>query len=370
MTTDISAAVVRARGAPFTIEPLTLSGPAADEVLVRIAAVGVCRTDLHMRDGEYSTPRPPFVAGHEGSGVVQAVGAAVTTVQRGDRVLLSFPSCGLCPLCLGGSPAYCRHGFDMSFGGQRLDGTTALTDADGRPVNGHVFQQSAFATHAVVHVRSVVRLAGDDDLDLTTLAPLGCGFATGAGAVLNTIRPRPGASIVVIGTGSVGLAAIMSAKVCHAGRIIAVDRNTGRLDVARELGATDLIAPMALESISDLVPLGVDAVIETTAVPENLTRAVGLLAPGGVLVLLGGGPLGTSASIDLTTLLNGRTVRGVIQGDAVPQDFLPRLIQLHRAGEFPFDRLITKYPFLDIERAIDDMDGGTTIKPVLVMPTG
>jgi len=258
----------------------------------------------------------------------------------------------------------------MSFGGHRIDGSGALTDARGRQVHGHVFQQSSFATHVLAHARNVVPLPEfTRDLDPSVLAPFGCGFATGAGAVFNTVRPRPGAAIVVVGAGSVGLAAVMAASASHAGDIIVIDRHAARLQLARELGATATLAPGSFrQGVFDLLPHGAAAVVETTAVPENLAISVEVLDVEGVVALLGGAPLGTTAPLDLTTLLNGRTVRGVIQGDAVPQEFLPRLLQLHVDGAFPADRLISRYDFGDIHGAVEDMEAGTAVKPVLVMP--
>ncbi len=364
----ITAAVVAKKSAPFTLEELELDDPRPEEILVRIVATGVCQTDLHVRNQEYPTPLPA-VLGHEGAGVVEAIGSAVTMVAPGDHVVLSYQACGHCGPCLGGHYSYCERAFEANFGASRLDGTNGVHrngGQDGPEVHGHFFGQSSFATYALATERNVVRV--DDDLPLELLGPLGCGFQTGAGAVLNSLQVPAGSGIAVFGVGAVGLAAVMAARVAGADPIVAVDVNRARLDLALEIGATHVLDPRdgdLEDQIKDIVPNGLDYVLEITARPAMLKTAVNVLAPLGTAALIGGAPQGTEAAIDMNNLLFGRTVRGIVQGDSIPQLFIPKLIELYKAGRFPFDRLIRFYEFEDINRALADTQSGETIKPVV-----
>ncbi|MFJ4920305.1 NAD(P)-dependent alcohol dehydrogenase [Streptomyces sp. NPDC088725] len=361
---EILAAVVREPGGPFRLEKLEVARPGASEVLVRIVATGVCQTDAHSRDQSYPVPLP-VVLGHEGAGIVEQVGDAVTSVSPGDHVVLSFPSCGQCVSCLGGDPANCERGFELSFGAARADGGSPFTDDE---VHGYFFGQSSFATYALTSERGVVRVP--EDVPLEILGPLGCGIQTGAGAVLNSLEVEPSSSVAVFGVGGVGLAAIMAARVAGARSIIAVDVNDERLALARELGATHSLNSRATDDLAaavrEIEPRGVDYVLETTALPQLLALAVDVLAPMGTAGLIGGAPAGTTAPIDMNQLLNGgRRLRGIAQGDSVPQVFIPQLIELYRAGRFPFDRLVSFYDFADINEAFADTRSGKAIKPVL-----
>jgi aryl-alcohol dehydrogenase len=360
----IKAAVVTATSGRFELQDLDLSDPRADEVLVRIVATGICATDLHIRDGGYPVPLP-VVAGHEGAGVVESVGSAVTTLTPGDKVVLSYPYCGHCRFCLRAEYPYCADGFALSFGGGRSDGSSALSRA-GERVNGHIFGQSSFATHAVVTERNAVKVTDDAPLEL--LGPLGCGFQTGAGAVLNGLRVRSNESVAVFGTGSVGLAAVMAASFVGASPIVAVDINPQRLELAGALGATHSVNTGTEDLQARLAEIsggGFDHVLEVTARPEMLSKAVEVIAMTGSVALVGGAPSGTTATIDMNTLLNGRRVRGIVQGDAVSKLFIPQLIDQYRAGRFPFDELTTFYDFEQINDAIADMTAGRVIKPIL-----
>ncbi|MEU3186303.1 NAD(P)-dependent alcohol dehydrogenase [Streptomyces sp. NPDC006923] len=362
----VRAAVVRDGGGPFLFEELELdTALRPDEVLVRVVATGVCQTDVHVRDQALPTPLPA-VLGHEGAGVVERVGSGVTTVVPGDRVIMSYQACGHCGPCLRGQYTYCESAFPINFGGSRLDGTNALSDAEGAPVHGHFFGQSSFATHSLATERNVVKV--DDSVPLELLGPLGCGMQTGAGAVLNSLRVSAGSSVVVIGAGAVGLAAVMAARVAGAASVIAVDVIPERLALAAELGATHTVNGKEEDTaarIAEITGTGADYVLEITGRPEMLTLAVDALAPLGTAALIGGAPAGTRAQVDMNTLLGGRTVRGIAQGDSVPQLFLPRLIDLYKAGEFPFDRLVAFYDFDDINQAVADTRSGKVIKPVL-----
>jgi aryl-alcohol dehydrogenase len=361
----ITAAVVDEKSAPFELRELELEAPRSDEVLVRIVATGICQTDLHVREQEYPVPLPA-VLGHEGAGVVDAVGANVSSVALGDHVILSYQACGRCRPCLQGRYPYCARGFEANFGGARLDGSNGLHNGAGPDVHGHFFGQSSFATHSLATERNVVKVPRDMPLEL--LGPLGCGLQTGAGAVLNSLNVPAGASVAVFGSGTVGLAAIMAAKVAGAHPVVAVDVNPTRLELARELGASHMLDPRDVDvpdALAGIVPGGLDFVLEITALPQMLKTAVDVLAPLGIAALIGGAPQGTEAPIDMSNLLFGRTVRGIVQGDSIPQLFVPQLIDLYRAGDFPFDRLVRFYEFEEINQAVADTRSGATVKPIL-----
>lgn len=358
----ITAAVISEKSGPFVFKDVELDEPRDDEVLVKIVATGVCQTDAHIREQAYETPLP-IVLGHEGAGVVVRRGKDVTEVEEGDHVIMSYPSCGSCHQCLSGRGPYCQHGFELSFGGQRLDGSNAMHDG----IHGHFFGQSSFATYAIANRRNLVKVP--KDIPLEFLGPLGCGIQTGAGTVLNALKVGVGSTIAIFGTGGVGLAAIMAASLAGAAIIIAVDINPERLKLAKELGATHTVNGKeedARQKIRRLAPGGVDYVVEVTARPEMLETALDVLAMPGEIALIGGAPAGAKAPLDLNLLLNGRSVRGVIQGDAVPQVFIPKLIEFYRIGKFPFDRLISFYPWQEIEQAFADTRSGKAIKPVLL----
>jgi aryl-alcohol dehydrogenase len=350
----IRAAVLRRPGAPLKIEPLEMEEPRPDEALVRIVASGICHTDIDFCEG--GTPGS-VVLGHEGAGVVERVGGKVEGFRRGDHVVLSYQSCGGCRSCRSGHPADCERFYEANFGFARLDGTNAYRGG----VRGHFFGQSSFATWTLVTARNMVK--APRTLPLEMLAPLGCGLQTGAGTVMNSLAVRAGSSVAVFGAGSVGLAAVMAARIVKAGTIIAVDLKANRLKLARELGATHMVQDRHGDLAGKIAAItggGVDYIVESTADGNMERLADELLNPGGKAALLSGAPAPGG-------LLEGRKVLSVIQGDAVPQEFIPRLIKLFQAGRFPFDRLVKYYDFNEINRAIADSKRGTTIKPVLVM---
>jgi aryl-alcohol dehydrogenase len=365
---NIRAAVTEAKGAPFVIQELELSELRGDEVLVRVSAVGICHTDLIVRDQWYPVPLPA-VLGHEGAGVVEAVGEAVSKVQAGDHVAMSYGSCGSCPNCGVGRPWVCHDFWGRNFGATRPDGSTSLT-RDGQPIHSHFFGQSSFATHAVATERNVARL--DRSIPLDVVAPFGCGIQTGAGAVLNALRPQAGTSIAVFGTGTVGLSAVMAARLTGCTTIIGVDVRPARLVLAQELGATAVVdgsAVDAVEAIKDLTGgVGVDFSIDSTGSPKVLAQAVYCTGRGGTCGLIGAPPFGTEVALDMNQILGpGRIVHGIVEGEAVPEVFLPRLIELWQQGRFPVDRIMSHYDFDEIDTAAHDAEEGRVIKPVLRM---
>ncbi len=364
----ITAAVVRDKGGAFEIDELDLCDPRADELLVEVAASGMCATDLHGRDAYYPT-KFPKVFGHEGAGIVRAVGSGVTRFKPGDHVVMAYPWCGECPNCKSQRQTYCLHANDLKHGGTRADGST-LHSKNGKPVYSAFFQQSSFGNFTIANERFAVKVRSD--VALSSVAALACGGQTGAGAVLNVMRPKPGDSFVVFGVGAVGLSALMSAKIAGCDPIIAVDVHEHRLKLARELGATHTINHTGRSDVVDdirkITGLGARYTLETSAVPSVFREAVDCLMPAGTCVLLGSARKGTEVSFETPFLQNGRTVRGVIQGDSVPQQFIPQLVDHIAAGRFPVERMITFYELADINRAAQESASGKTIKPVLKMP--
>jgi aryl-alcohol dehydrogenase len=363
----LTAAVTESKGAPFALQELELGELGPTDVLVRVAAAGICHTDLIVRDQWYPVPLPA-VLGHEGAGVVEQVGAAVAGLAPGDRVGMTFDSCGHCATCQNARSSYCHRFFEHNFAASRADGTSALS-RDGELIHGHFFGQSSFATYAMAGARNVVRLP--DGIGLDVAAPFGCGIQTGAGAVLNSLRAPAGSSIAVFGTGTVGLAAVMAAVVAGCTTIIGVDVNPSRLELARELGATHVIdgrSEHAVERIIAITGAGADFSLETTASPAVFREAVECTAPTGSCGLIGAAAFGTEVSLDMNSILvTGRTIRGIVEGDSVPGLFLPRLVALWEQGRFPVDRLMTYYDFDRINEAAADAESGAVVKPVLRM---
>ena len=360
----IQAAVTRASHAPMSIETLTIEEPRDEEILVRLVATGICHTDIAMRDQTYPVPQP-IVLGHEGAGIVERIGKSVTKVGVGDHVLMSFNSCGHCPSCQYDAPTYCHEFFGYNFAGTRPDGSTALSKG-GERIHSNFFGQSSFATYALCHQTNIVKVRRD--VPLERLAPLACGVQTGAGAVINVLKPGPGHSLAVFGTGSVGLSAVMAARLVGVTTIIAIDLNDARLNLARELGATHIID--AKNNVGDVIKAlttaGVDYSFETTANAKVMRQAIDCLAPRGTCGLVGAASEGTEVSFDeLHIMTGGRSIRGIVEGDSHPDVFIPALIDLYSQGRFPFDKLLSFYSFDRIKEAIHDSETGAAVKPVV-----
>lgn len=365
------AAVVRDNGLPMTIEKVVVGPPGPGEVLIEIVATGICHTDMVMRDGHLPVPRP-VVLGHEGAGQVIGLGDGVTDLEIGDAVILSFASCGHCPSCDHDSPGYCHEFVPRNFLATRADGTTAIKDLDGAPVHSHVFGQSSFATHAIAPRRNVVKV--DPGLPLELLGPLGCGVLTGAGTVLKAMEVEAGSSVLIIGAGAVGLSAVMAARIAGAGVIVAIDRNAARVELARELGATHgLIADG--QSIGERLGnagLGlIDYAIDTTGHTVLVEQAVAVLAPRGQIALVAAFAPGATIALDAAHIMSaGRVVRGIVEGSADPQTFIPELLDHYRNGRLPLERLVRFYDFDDILSAIAAGETGEVVKPVVLMTRG
>jgi aryl-alcohol dehydrogenase len=366
MDVQTLAAIVERVGQPFSMVNVELAECLGTEVLVEIVATGICHTDLAIRDGDFPMPNLPGILGHEGAGRVISTGDRVTKVQAGDHVVISFSSCGSCSSCSIHQPARCTSFVPLNFGGARADGSF-VHSRNGEDINGSFFGQSSFARHAVVPERNIVKVP--TDLPLALLGPLGCGIQTGAGTVLNHIKPKAGASIAIFGAGAVGLSAIMASKIAGCSPIIAVDLQQGRLDLARELGATHLVNPTqgdAAQSIHAIVEGGVQHVVECSGASIAVETAFQIIAQGASVSLVGVPRAEAVVSVPHLALMSGVT-QTVCEGDSDPETFIPLLIEHYRAGRLPFDKFVTFYPFEDINRAIADAESGAAIKPVLMI---
>jgi aryl-alcohol dehydrogenase len=363
---EITAAVARSAGQPFVLESAVIAEPADDEILVRISGVGLCHTDLVARDQAVPFPLPA-VLGHEGSGIVERTGALVTKVAPGDHVVLTFASCGQCRPCGEGRPAYCGEFMLRNFTGLRAAGGSTLRGHDGGDICGCFFGQSSFASHAIASERNVVKIPADVPLDI--MGPLGCSIQTGAGAVLNALRPPEGSSIAIFGVGPVGMAALLAARVAGCTRIIAVDMNPARLDKALEFGATDIVNAANGDTVAAIRTLtggeGAGFAIESSGSPAVVRQAIESVRITGTCGLVGTAPMGAETTLDINSLVLGRTVRGIVEGDSLPDRFIPHLIGLWRDGRLPFDRLITFYRLDEINKAVADAGHGHVLKPVL-----
>lgn len=358
---EITAAVLRDADGPYQLEDVVLADPGPNEVLVRVVGAGLCHTDVVPR---HLADLLPIITGHEGAGVVEAVGAEIVGVAVGDHVVLSFDSCGSCAMCGRGQPAYCETMLMRNLTGRDVAWGTRVTDGAGNEVASRWFGQSSFATHCLATDRNVVVV--DRDVPLEKLGPLGCGILTGAGSVMRALDIQSGRSLVVFGAGAVGLAAVMAAVVVGAGPIVAVDLHQHRLDLALELGATHVVAGDAddvADQIREILGGGADHTFDTTGVPAVMSTALAVLRMGGHCGFVGvqDGDL----TLDPVALV-GKHVSGILEGGADPHELIPVLIGLWKEGRFPFDRLIETFPLSAINEAEASSLAGGVIKPVLL----
>jgi len=361
----IQAAVSRTKLTPPQIEAVDLDEPRVNEARVRIVATGICHTDLSCHLGQ-GVPVPlPIVLGHEGAGVVESIGPGVRGLKVGDHVVLSGASCGLCPSCRASRPTYCRDAMRLNFGGMRADGSSPLSQGDAR-IAGAFFAQSSFATHVNVPESTAVKVAAD--LPLHLLGPLGCGIITGAGAMLEAFKLAPGQSVVIFGVGSVGLAAVMAARIAGASRIVAVDVSPERLQLAGTLGATDTVPfnDDTAGALREIQPHGFTYSFNTTHAPPVYTLAAACLANEGTAGIVTR-PQGEWTLNVAQLLAGGRKLQGILGGSANPQLFIPLMIEYWRQGRFPFDRLITEFAFTELPEAWRASLAGEIIKPILRM---
>ncbi|KAI3571638.1 aryl-alcohol dehydrogenase [Fusarium oxysporum f. sp. albedinis] len=363
-----TAIVTTAPEGTFEIRNITLKGMRSDEIIVRMVATGVCHTDFSCANGTIPVPSP-IVLGHEGAGVVECVGSDVCHVQVGDHVILSFPACGVCASCCRGSPAYCKDGPRLSFGGTRLDGSTTFALEGGDSVYS-LFGQSSFSSRSIVSGYCATSV--DKSLPLKTLCPLGCSIQTGAGTVLNVLKPEVGSSIVIYGVGSVGLAGVMSAaKLTPAARIVAVDVSEEKLQAALKLGATHVINSSEQDVVKAVRDLtngnGSDYAFDTTGNRKVIEAMIAASTNTAKVASVGSSPIGHFVNIEVASWIGrGISYSGACQGSAVPRVFLPALIEFWRQGRLPFDQLVTEYSYRDFERMHSDVRDGFCIKPVLL----
>lgn len=355
-------AAVAYEGQPsFAIEELEMSVPGPENILVRMAGCGLCHTDVKAREGTMGVPMPA-VLGHEGAGIVERVGERVIKVKVGDHVVLTGDSCGACPTCLAGNPAYCDRMSPLNFTDGRA-GEPGSFKKGSAAIHGHFFGQSSFSNYAVTRERNTIRVRKDAPLEI--LGVLGCGVQTGAGAIMNSLHPPARSTVAIFGAGPVGLSAVMGAVVCGCSAIIAVDVLESRLAMARQLGATHtvLAGPQVKisEEIRKAVPAGVGYAFDTTGRVDSNQQALESLAAKGCF---GFCAIPAEAPKMSQVMIRGLSIRGIVQGDSVPDTFIPHLVELQMNGRFPFDKLVTKYPFEKINQAIEDQAAGRVVKPV------
>jgi NDMA-dependent alcohol dehydrogenase len=361
------AAVLFEVGKGLELRDVEVAPPKAGEVLVRMAAGGVCHSDLHVMTGHLGAPLPA-VLGHEGSGVVADVGPGVTSVKAGDHVLpLWRLSCGECEHCTGGRPALCAAGTQVRMTGRLLDGTTRFS-LDGREVR-HFAGVSSFSEYSVVPERAVLKIPSDLPLDRAAL--IGCAVITGVGAVINCARVQPGSSVAVFGTGGVGLNVVQGAALAGAERIVAVDLLDRKLEFARRFGATHVVNASAGDPVARVRELtggrGVDYAFEVIGLPQTMRQAFDALAKRGMAVVVGVSPFTAEVSVPVMSLVyEERVLTGSVYGSSRPRLDIPKLIDLYRAGRLKLDELLTRtYPFAEINEAYAALERGEVARSVV-----
>lgn len=364
----IKAAVVEKEGQPYDIQTVTLAEPVGGDILVKIVASGICRSDYAERNG--NSVKFPNVLGHEGAGIVEKIGDSVTSVKVGDHVILSYGYCGECENCASGHPSSCNEWLNINNAGMNKRGEYVLHKEDDTPIN-NFFNQSSFATYSLIDETNVVKV--DPTLDLRLLGPLGCGLGTGSGVVLDVLRPKANETIAVFGTGPVGYAAIMAAKVVGCKTIIALDINDDRLEVAKKVGATHTInngvnAAEVPEMVRKLTAgLGVHYAIDTSGVVPVMKQALEVVRNSGTFIPLAVTKKEFEVNTFFDLVFGNKKIIGCLIGDTQPKFHLPRLIDLYLAGKFPFDQFVKFYPFEEIVQAEADSVSGKVLKSVVVM---
>ena len=364
----ITAAVATAAHTPFDIRELDLGAPQPDEVLVRIKGVGLCHTDLIARDQFIPLPLPA-VLGHEGAGIVEAVGSEVRDIAPGDHVVMSFASCGHYPRCDEHLPSYCQSFPLLNYSGRRPDGSTPIHE-NGEEISGYFFGQSSFASHALAPRRNVVKVPSSAPLEI--LGPLGCGVQTGVGAIMRSLACDAGSSLAVFGGGTVGLSAVMGGRIQGCDPIIVIEPVASRRELAMELGATHVIDPNAHAdipaAIREIVPAGVDYAFESSGLPKVVGGAMASLGSHGMLGLVGVPPNPEdSLTINLAGAITfGHQIKGIIEGDSDLETFIPQMVTLFQEGRLPFDKLVSTFPLSQINEAVEAHHNGSAIKVVLI----
>src|SRR5215467_7102801 len=365
---QVRAAVFSGPGQPVRVTEVDLAPPGAGEVEVAIAAAGVCHSDLHIVRGEWQHP-VPLVLGHEGSGVVAAVGPGVTSLSPGDHVVLSWvPACGRCRYCRLGRPAQCQLAAEVvAPGGVLYDGTSRLWSG-GEPAY-HYLGVSSFAERVVVPESGAVKVREDAPLELVAL--VGCAVATGVGAVRNTARVPPSATVAVIGCGGVGLSCVQGARLAGASRIVAVDVVPDKLTVARRLGATDVVPAdgrPVVAALRALVPEGLDYVFDAIGKIETTEQAIAALGLGGSAVIVGLPPSGRQARFDPLALAEAdQRILGCNYGSITPQRDIPQLVDLVMGGDLDLEAMVSaRRPLAEAAEALADLASGRVLRQLLI----
>ncbi|HVC32086.1 MAG TPA: Zn-dependent alcohol dehydrogenase [Chloroflexota bacterium] len=363
----MKAAVLYAVGQPLAIEEISIQDPRRGEVMVRVVAGGVCHSDLHVINGDLTAPLP-VVLGHEGAGIVEKVGAGVDDFQPGDHVVLLWrASCGHCRYCLSGRPALCAMGAGIRWSGHLSDGTSRFRRGD-QEIR-HFAGVSSFGELTVLPREGLVKI--DETVPLEKAAIVGCAVMTGVGAVINTARVEPGASMVVVGCGGVGLNVIQGGALVGAEKIIAVDVLDNKLAYARQFGATHTINAKQVDPIEAVKELtdgdGADYAFEVIGNPKTIVQAYHLIRRGGTLVVVGVAPLGAEIAINASSLmLEEKTIRGSLYGSCQPRLDAPRLLHLYQAGKLKLDELISRaYPLDQINVAFDALRNGEVARSII-----
>ncbi|GAB7362192.1 hypothetical protein MBLNU230_g2218t1 [Neophaeotheca triangularis] len=388
-TTQTQAYVARPATTGTTLETVHLAAPGPHELLVDIAAASVCHTDVRAAQGTFHLGAP-LILGHEGAGIVRSTGSAVSYVQPGDRVVLSYASCGMCRRCVGGKNAYCDELMPVGFGGRRYaglgsvkgEGEVVVRDEKGELINGLFFGQSSMSRVALVHESACVKVgAATTKEELKLFASLGCGIQTGAGAILNIAKPEPGSGVAIFGAGAVGLSALLAAALFSPATLVLIDNSAAKLAmIPKEIlsKATHVVNPNDLptenpnalaEHLQALSPdgKGLDVCLDCVGHESILVTGHAALAKMGTLITIGGNSEAKASFKVEHHLVKGITYRGTHQGDSVSRVMIPQIIELWRRGVFPFEKMLAIYGFEELEKALEETHAGKVIKPVLVM---
>jgi aryl-alcohol dehydrogenase len=365
---EIKAAVSYGTEQPFVIEKLTIVEPASNEILVKIVSSGICHTDLVAKAGVFPIELPA-VFGHEGAGIVEKIGKDVTKVKVGDHVALSFNFCGECSTCKSEAPAYCHSFGVLNFAGFRPVGSSLFNQMN-KPVSGNFFGQSSFASYSLAVENNVVKVP--ENIPFEFISPLGCGIQTGFGAVTRSLNCTENSSIIVIGGGTVGLAAVMAAKIVGCKNIILIEPHLARRTLAMEIGATATIDPINADlttEISKVAPNGVEFALDTSGVETVIESVFNHLTPKAVY-----GFVGVPQKLDqklpgtiMQLVPAGITIKGIIEGDSEPDKSIPELIAHFQNGNLPLEKLVKCYPLENINEAIQAQHQGECVKAVLLI---
>ena len=360
-----TAAVARSAGEEFQLEDVRLADLRSDEALVQIHACGVCHMDVAAK----ATAKLPSVLGHEGAGIVLETGSEVDNVRPGDRVILGYGFCGSCPQCANCRPYFCDEGWKLSFGGVRLDGSHTAMDAAGNPIAAAFFQQSSFARHALTPARGLVRIGGEVPWPIAAALP--CGFLTGVGAAQNVLAVNSRSTLLIRGTGAVGMGAVIGAKMAGCSRIVATDVRENRLELARKFGAERTVNEADADFnawLASEIPRGFTHALDTTGNSSVFENTIECLASGGQMAYaILPEPMEEFSFKPFQHFVKSATLKAVSFGSAVPAELLPQMLGWWSRGTFPIEAAIGIYDFKDVNAAVEAGTSGRVIKPVLLM---